>query len=170
MTSEIVVRTALAGDAAEIAGIYAHHVLHGVASFDEEPPSVAFWAEKLAEVLGRGWPFLVAEGEGRILGYAYATQFRDRAAYAHTCEDSIYVHPDRLGRGVGKRLLTELVARSAAVGFRQMIGVIGGPEPASVALHRGCGFREAGRMAQVGYKFGRWLDTLYMQRGLAGEL
>ena len=91
---------------------------------------------------------------------------RDRPAYAHTCENSIYVHPDRLGRGIGKRLLAALIEEAAAGGFRQMIAVIGGAEPASAALHRACGFREAGRMKDVGYKFGRWLDTLYMQRSL----
>jgi phosphinothricin acetyltransferase len=145
-------------------------VLHGTASFDEKPPSIGFWKEKAAAILGRGWPLLVAEVEGSVVGYAYATQFRDRPAYARTCENSIYVHPDRIGRGIGKRLLTELIDASAAAGFLQMIAVIGGPEPASVALHRACGFREAGRMEAVGYKFGRWLETLYMQRALGRRL
>jgi phosphinothricin acetyltransferase len=155
-------------DAADIAAVYGHHVLHGTASFDAVPPPTAFWEEKVDTVLARGWPFLVAKRKERLLGYAYATQFRDRPAYAGTCENSIYLHPDWLGRGIGKRLLPELIARSAAAGFGQMIAVIGGPEPGSVALHRACGFREAGRMEAVGYKFGRWLDTLYMQRALGG--
>ena len=160
------VRTALPDDAEAIAAIYAHHVLHGTASFDDPAPDALFWRDKIQAVTTRGWPFLVAAGADGIAGYAYATQFRDRPAYAHTCENSIYVHPDRLGRGIGKRLLAALIDRAAAAGFRQMIAVIGGAEPASVALHHACGFREAGRMSQVGYKFGRWLDTLYMQRTL----
>jgi L-amino acid N-acyltransferase YncA len=160
------IRDAAADDAAAIAAIYAHHVRHGTASFDEVPPDAAFWRAKIADVTARGWPFLVAEEEGQVAGYAYATQFRDRPAYAHTCENSIYVHPQRIGRGIGKELLTRLVDRATAAGFRQMVAVVGGPEPASVALHRACGFAEAGRMRQVGYKFGHWLDTLYMQRTL----
>lgn len=161
-----ILRTATADDAEAIAAIYAHHVRHGTASFDDAAPDALFWREKVEAVTARGWPFLVAAEAGGIAGYAYATQFRDRAAYAHTCENSIYVHPDRLGCGIGKRLLAALIDQAAAAGFRQMIAVIGGAEPASAALHRACGFREAGRMKEVGYKFGRWLDTLYMQRTL----
>ena len=160
------IRDATPDDASGIAAIYAHHVLYGTASFDDRPPDTAHWRDKIALVIEKGWPFLVAEEGGEILGYAYATQFRDRAAYAHTCENSIYVHPDRVGRGIGRQLLGELIGQARSAGFRQMIGVIGGAEPASVALHHALGFSEAGRMKSVGFKVGRWLDSLYRQRSL----
>jgi phosphinothricin acetyltransferase len=156
-------------DAASIAAIYAHHVLHGTATFDTEPPEVAAWRDKIASIAARGWPFVVAERDGAVVGYAYATQFRDRPAYAETCENSIYLAPDQLGRGIGSRLLPALVEAARQAGFRQMIAVIGGGEPASVALHAKCGFVHAGRMIGVGRKFGRILDTIYMQRALGGE-
>lgn len=154
------------GDAEAIAAIYGHHVLHGTASYDVEPPSVDFHRDKIGRILGAGWPFLVAEVDGVVAGYAYATQFRDRAAYRFTCEDSIYVHPEMMGRGIGKELLLALVERSAAYGFRNVIAVVGGAEPASIAVHARCGFTEVGRLKGVGFKFGRWLDNVYMQREL----
>ena len=120
-------------------------------------------AAKIAECDRHGWPFLVAEAGGRVIGYAYATQFRDRPAYRSTCENSIYVDPDHVGQGVGTLLLDALIHAATDAGFRQMIAVIGGAEPASVALHVKAGFVEAGRMRSVGRKFGRWLDTLYLQ-------
>jgi L-amino acid N-acyltransferase YncA len=166
MPDEPVIRPVRVGDAAAIAAIYAHHVRHGTASFDEEGPSEAETFAKIGRISEHGWPFLVAEVDDAVAGYAYATQFRDRAAYAYTCENSVYVHPDRAGRGIGRRLLARLIAEAEADGFRQMIAVIGGGEPASVALHRSLGFVEAGRMRSVGRKFGRWLDTVYMQRAL----
>ena len=156
-------------DAASIAAIYAHHVLHGTATFDIDSPDIASWREKIASITARGWPFLVAERDGVVVGYAYATQFRDRPAYAETCENSIYLASDQVGRGIGSRLLPALVAAARQAGFRQMIAVIGGSEPASVALHAKCGFVLAGRMIGVGRKFGRILDTIYMQRALDGE-
>lgn len=156
-------------DAASIAAIYAHHVLHGTATFDTEPPDTAAWREKIASIAAHGWPFVVAERDGAVAGYAYATQFRDRPAYAETCENSIYLAPDQLGRGIGSRLLPALVDAAHQAGFRQMIAVIGGGEAASVALHAKCGFVQAGRMIGVGRKFGRILDTIYMQRALDGE-
>jgi phosphinothricin acetyltransferase len=162
----VAIRPATTRDAEAIASIYAHHVLHGTASFDTVPPSVSFWAEKIESILARGWPFLVAEEDSVVVGYAYVSQFRDRPAYAATCEDSIYIAPDRQGRGIGSALLVRLIAEARDAGFEQMIGVIGGAEPASVALHARAGFVEAGRMRSVGRKFGRLLDTLYMQRGL----
>lgn len=162
-------RSACSRDAEAIAGIYAHHVLHGTASFEEEPPSADSWRQKIEAVEAKGWPFLVAEAGGLVAGYAYATQFRDRPAYRYSCENSIYVHPDCVGKGIGRRLLTELISSARSAGFRQMIAVIGGAEPASVALHRSCGFSEAGRMKEVGFKFDRWLDSLYMQRGLTND-
>lgn len=127
-------------------------------------------AAKIEECRLHGWPFLVAEIGDEVVGYAYATQFRDRPAYASTCENSIYISPGLVGQGVGKLLLNALIAEATEAGFRQMIAVIGGAEPASVALHARAGFTEAGRMRSVGRKFGRWLDTLYMQRSLgAGD-
>jgi L-amino acid N-acyltransferase YncA len=161
------IRPATAQDSAAIAAIYDHHVRHGTASFDSEGPSAEQWALKIADVQGRGWPFLILETNGAVAGYAYATQFRDRAAYARTCENSIYVSPDAIGQGVGTRLLSELIDAARNCGFEQMIAVIGGGEPASVALHAKLGFVERGRMKEVGYKFGRKLDTVYMQRSLA---
>jgi L-amino acid N-acyltransferase YncA len=165
----ISIREARPGDGEAIAAIYAHHVLHGTASFEEEPPSVEAWREKIDALASRRWPFIVAHDGDDVLGYAYATQFRDRPAYAFTCENSIYIHPERLGQGIGRHLLERLIEAAHEAGFRQMIGVIGGGEPASVALHRACGFVDAGRMKSVGFKFGKWLDTVYVQRELAGE-
>ncbi len=162
----VAVRPVDLADAPAIAAIYAHHVLHGTASFETEPPTLAFWQEKIEAVRAKAWPFLVADLDGELAGYAYATQFRDRAAYAHTCENSIYIAADRLGQGIGTALLEALVDAAARAGFREMIAVIGGGEPASVALHARCGFRHAGRMEKVGFKFGRWLDTMYMQRSM----
>lgn len=160
------IRTATPGDAAAVQGIYAFHVAHGTATFDTEPPDEAFWREKIAQVTAKGWPFLVAEQGGAVIGHAYATQFRDRAAYAHTCENSIYIADGMRGRGVGRLLLAALVDAARDCGFEQMIAVIGGGEPASVALHDRLGFVHAGRMRNVGFKFGRKLDTVYMQKDL----
>lgn len=170
MADQIMLRVVTPDDAAAIAAIYAHHVAHGTASFDTEPRSEAGMAAKIAECSSGGWPFLVAECNGTVVGYAYATQFRDRPAYRSTCENSIYVAPAAIGQGVGTLLLAALIDAAEDAGFRQMIAVIGGAEPASVALHLKAGFVEAGRMRSVGRKFGRWLDTLYMQRALgAGD-
>ena len=163
------VRTATADDAAAVQAIYAFHVLHGTATFDTVPPDEAFWRAKIADVTARGWPFLVIERDGKVGGYAYATQLRDRAAYVHTCEDSIYIANGHTGAGLGTRLLGALVEAARACGFEQMIAVAGGGEPASIAVHSRLGFVHAGRMRKVGYKFGRKLDTVYMQRDLTGE-
>lgn len=160
------IRPARDTDAQAIAAIYAFHVAHGTATFDTRAPDVPAWAAKIADVTARGWPFLVAERDGEVLGYCYATQFRDRAAYAHTCENSIYVADAARGRGVGSALVAALIEAARGCSFEQMIAVIGGGEPASVALHARCGFVHAGRMRNVGRKFGRLLDTVYMQRDL----
>lgn len=162
----LAIRRARPADATEIAAIYAYHVAHGTASFDTVPRSEAETAVRIAECDRRGWPFLVAEQDRAVVGYAYATLFRDRPAYASTCENSIYVAASHLGQGIGGALLAALIEAAEQAGFRQMIAVIGGAEPASVAVHRKAGFVEAGRMRSVGRKFGRWLDTLYMQRAL----
>src|SRR3954451_17790053 len=130
-------------DAEAIACIYAYHVLNGTASYDVDPPPVEFHHDKIRRIAAAGWPFLVAEADGRVAGYAYVTQFRDRAAYRFTAEDSIYVDPEMMGRGIGKRLLQALLERSADYGFQTIVAVIGGAEPASIALHAGCGFEQA---------------------------
>ena len=160
------IRDVSSADAEAIAAIYAHHVLTGTASYEVEPPAVAETRAKIERITGRGWPFLVAAEQGEVVGYAYAEQLRDRPAYRFTCENSIYVRAERTGRGVGRALLIELCARCEELGFRQMIAVIGGAEPASIALHERCGFEVAGRLRSVGWKKGRWLDTVYMQRQL----
>src|SRR5690242_3080981 len=160
----LIIRGVAEGDADAIASIYGHHVLNGTASYDLEPPLPEVQLEKIRRIVGASWPFLVAELEGEVAGYAYVTQFRDRAAYRFTAEDSIYVHPAKTGRGVGKALLGQLLEQSAERGFRTIVAVIGGAEPASIALHHALGFREAGRLEAVGFKFGRWLDSVYMQR------
>jgi phosphinothricin acetyltransferase len=165
---ELLIRDASDHDAASIAAIYAHHVLHGTATYDIDPPSAEEMLAKLRYIQAAGWPFLVADMDGEVAGYAYATQFRDRAAYRFACENSIYVAPDKLRRGVGKALLENLIDRSAACGFQTMVGVVGGAEPGSVALHSALGFEQVGRLKRVGFKFGRWLDNVYMQRALPG--
>jgi L-amino acid N-acyltransferase YncA len=157
------VRSASAGDAAAIAAIYAGHVLSGTASFDSVPWTTEETRRKILDIQVKGWPFLVAERDGTVTGYAYVGQFRDRPAYRFACENSIYIRDDCVGQGIGSLLLQELIDAATACGFRQMIAVAGGGEPASVALHAKLGFEHAGRMRSVGRKFGRWLDTVYMQ-------
>ena len=160
------IRDARESDAAAIAVIYAHHVLHGTATYDLEPPPVEDFVTKIRNVEAAGWPYIVDVEDGEVAGFAYATQIRDRPGYAWTAEDSLYVHPDQRGKGVGTSLLEELCVRAQACGFRQMVGVIGGAEPASIRVHARCGFREVGRAYGVGWKHGRWLDNVYMQRAL----
>lgn len=160
------IRDARESDAAAIAAIYAHHVLHGTATYDLEPPPVEDFVTKIRNVEAAGWPYIVDVEDGEVAGFAYATQIRDRPGYAWTAEDSLYVHPDQRGKGVGTSLLEELCVRAQACGFRQMVGVIGGAEPASIRVHARCGFREVGRAYGVGWKHGRWLDNVYMQRAL----
>lgn len=163
---EIVVRDVDEADAASVAAIYGYHVLHGTASFEVEAPSVAETLAKIRRITFACWPFLVAELDGQIAGYAYVTQFRDRAAYRFAAEDSIYIDARRTGLGIGKRLLGTLIERSSVYGFQTIVAVIGGAEPASIGLHASLGFSEVGRLRGVGFKFGRWLDSVYMQRDL----
>ena len=167
--NEALVRRAIAEDAGAVQAIYAHSVAHSTATFDTVAPDFDFWRDKIAALAAAGSPFLVIEQDARVAGFAYAARFRDRAAYAATCEDSIYLAPWAAGRGLGTRLLGELIAAARTAGFEQMIAVIGGGEPASVALHSRLGFAHAGRMRAVGTKFGRKLDTVYMQRDLTRE-
>ena len=164
--TDLMLRTARGTDAEAIARIYAHHVQYGTASFDVIARTPFQTEEKIRDILSKGWPFIVAERGETILGYAYVTGFRDRPAYGYTCEDSIYVDPAFVGQGVGAQLMRALIEQARDCGFRQMIAVIGGGEPASVALHSKMGFTHAGRMRNVGRKFGRWLDTVYMQAEL----
>lgn len=163
----LTIRDAADADLAAVAAIYAHHVLTGIASFEEVPPSPQEIAARRAAVLALGAPYLVAEFEGRVVGFAYAGAYRARPAYRHTIEDSVYVAPDALGRGVGRALLAEVVARCEAAGFRQMIAVIGdSANTGSIALHRQAGFEMIGTLPSVGFKFGRWVDSVLMQRAL----
>jgi L-amino acid N-acyltransferase YncA len=162
----ISVRAATGADAEAIASIYAFHVLNGTATFEIDPPRVADWQLKIETILAKNWPFVVAQDGLQIVGYAYATQFRDRPAYRYACENSIYIAATRRGQGFGKLLLAALVQRAEDFGFRQMLAVVGGGEPSSIAVHKSLGFREMGRMKAVGRKFEKWLDTVYMQRAL----
>jgi phosphinothricin acetyltransferase len=163
---DISIRSVRKSDAQAIASIYAYHVLHGTASYEVDPPSPEDTLAKIRRITESGWPFLVAQVEEEIIGYAYATQFRDRAAYRYTCEDSIYINAGMTGRGAGQALLVSLIGASAECGFRTMVAVIGGAEPASIALHAKCGFEHRGCLKAVGFKFGSWLDSVYMQRDL----
>jgi L-amino acid N-acyltransferase YncA len=163
----IVIRPAIASDLDAIRLIYAHHVQHGTGSFETEPPDHAEMTRRWSEVEARGLPWLVAEDSGDVGGYAYAAPYRVRPAYRHTVEDSIYVRADRLGTGLGKLLMPALITAVQACGMRQIIAVIGDSanEP-SITLHRRFGFQDAGLLKDVGFKFGRWLDTVFMQRSL----
>lgn len=161
------VRAATLADLEAVAGILAFYVTGSVATFEEDPPGVPWWRQRLGDLAERKLPFLVAEADGVIAGYAYASPWRPKPAYRHTVEDSVYLAPGQRGRGLGRMLLQSLLAGCADAGVRQVIAVIADTgDPASVALHRACGFADAGRLSQVGYKHGRWIDTRLMQREL----
>ncbi|HYD66449.1 GNAT family N-acetyltransferase [Azospirillum sp.] len=163
----MLIRDSRPDDLARIQAIYAHHVLHGLASFEEEPPDMEELGRRRADVLGRGMPHLVAERDGQVLGFAYAGPYRLRRAYRFTVEDSIYVADDCRGMGVGRALLSALVERTTAAGCRQMIAVIGDSgNAASIGVHASLGFTQAGLLHSVGFKFGRWVDCVLMQRPL----
>jgi phosphinothricin acetyltransferase len=163
-----VIRPASLADLRAIAEIYRPAVLEGTASFETEPPDEAEMGRRYAAIVENGLPYLVAEAEpGVVVGYAYASLFRPRPAYRFSVENSIYVAPDRKGGGIGRALLDELIARCTAHGLRQMIAVIGDSRNmSSIALHRRAGFTFIGTVHSVGFKHGRWLDTVYMQRAL----
>jgi L-amino acid N-acyltransferase YncA len=164
-----VLRDSRDDDVPAIQAIYAHHVRHGTGSFELEPPTADEMRARRADVLANGFPYLVAEADGRVLGYAYANFFRTRPAYRFTVEDSVYVAEEARGTGVGRRLLVALLARCELAGCRQMIAIIGDSyNTASIALHARCGFRFAGTMRATGWKFDRWLDTVIMQKELGG--
>ena len=163
----LAIRPAALADIPAIAHIYAHAVRTGTASFELEAPDEAEMMRRMQHLLDGRFPYLVAEVEGAVAGYAYASLYRTRPAYRFTVEDSVYVAPERHGRGIGRALLAALIEASAARGFRQMIAVIGDSEQtASIALHAALGFAPIGTFPNIGFKFGRWLDTVLMQRAL----
>ena len=163
----ITVRTARFADARPVAAIYGHHVLNGLGTFEEEPPGTTEMASRIEAVLKRGLPYLVAEQVGTVVGFAYASPLRPRAAYRYTVEDSVYVAPDAAGRGVGKAVLGAVLGRCEAMGLRQVMAVIGDSGNAgSIGLHRSLGFEPAGICRSVGFKHGRWVDTVWMQKAL----
>jgi phosphinothricin acetyltransferase len=163
------VRDAVPGDLARIHDIYAHHVQHGLASFEETPPDLAELTRRYEAILAGGFPYLAAEtegfgGAGAVQGYAYAGPYRPRPAYRYTVENSVYVAPDCQARGVGRALLAELIQRCAALGYRQMIAVIGDSDHiASIRFHESFGFARCGDIRSVGFKFGRWVDSVILQ-------
>jgi len=162
-----IIRPSRDEDVVAIAAIYAHHVLRGLASFETEPPNEAEMARRRADVLGKGLPYLVAARDGAVLGYAYAGTYRPRAAYRDTVENSIYLCPDLTGQGIGRRLLPALIAACEARDLRQMIAVVGdSANLPSIRLHQACGFRLVGVLEAVGYKHGRWVDSVLLQRRL----
>ncbi len=170
--SPLLVRPSTPADLDAIRAIYADAVAHGTGTFELEAPDAAEMERRRDEVLAKGLPWLVAEAQGRVLGYAYANHFRPRPAYRFSVEDSIYLNPDAQGRGVGRALLAELLARCQAAGARQMLAVIGdSANHGSIGVHRALGFEPSGLLKAVGWKFGRWLDVVLMQRTLgAGAL
>lgn len=166
----MIVREAAAADAPALAAIYGHYVLESVVTFEETPPSAAEMAERLAAVRAHRLPYVVAEtpGEG-VVGLAYASPFRARASYRYTAEDTVYLRPDFVGRGLGKRLVGEVIGACEALGLRQLVAVIGDSANAgSIGLHRSLGFTQSGVCEGFGYKLGRWVDVVLMQRALNG--
>ena len=154
-------------DVAAITALYAHHVLHGTGTFETEPPTEADVAQRRRDVLARGLPWLVAEDEGRVVGLAYCNWFKPRAAYRFSAEDSIYLHPDVQRRGLGRALLAELANQAGRAGVRKLIAVIGDLANAgSIGLHRSLGFSQVGTIAACGWKFGRWLGIVLMEKPL----
>ena len=160
----IAIRPARLSDIPAITLIYAHAVTTGTASFELEPPGEAEMTRRMQAVLEGKFPYLVAEAEGAVAGYAYASLYRTRPAYRFTVEDSVYVAPDSHRRGIGKALLVKIIEACTALGYRQMIAVIGdSDQAASIGVHKACGFSPAGNLRNIGWKFGRWLDTPLMQ-------
>ncbi|MGE3832836.1 MAG: N-acetyltransferase family protein [Parvibaculaceae bacterium] len=160
-------RAAEEADMAAVTAIYAHHVLTGYASFEEVPPNTPEMTARFRTFTGNGLPYIVAEKDGRVLGYSYAGPYRTRSAYRFTVENSVYVDKDEAGQGIGRALLTELIRLCEAGPWQQMIGIIGDSgNHASIGLHRALGFRMVGTLEKVGFKHGRWVDSVLMQRPL----
>jgi phosphinothricin acetyltransferase len=165
----MIIRAATDADAEALAEIYDHHVRTGFGSFELEPPGVTWMNAKRRDVQAHGLPFVVAELGRRVLGYAYAAPFRPRPGYRYTAEDSVYVAPDAVGRGVGRATLAAVLDQCAARGLRQVVAVIGDSgNAASIGLHRALGFQDAGVLRDVGFKHGRWVDIVFMQKPLNG--
>ena len=169
--SHLVVRNSTDADASAVHRIYAYHVLHGLGSFEEKPPSAAEMKRRRDDVIAHGLPYLVADIDGVVVGYSYATLYRARSAYRYTVEDSVYVDEGVMRKGVGRALLSAVIARCEAGRWRQMIAVIGDSDnAASIRLHASLGFRRVGTFRAAGFKLGRWADTVLMQRELgAGD-
>ncbi|WP_431102597.1 GNAT family N-acetyltransferase [Roseateles noduli] len=166
-SSPLLIRPSLEGDIAAIQQIYEHAVLHGTGTFETDVPDRAEMGRRRTEVLSRSLPYLIAERDGQVLGFAYANYFRPRLAYRYFVEDSIYLSPQAQGQGVGRLLLAELIARCEAAGARQMVAVIGDSQNlGSIGVHRSHGFEDIGVMKAAGWKFGKWLDVVLMQRQL----
>ena len=165
--SEPWLTSATPADIPTLCTIYRHHVLHGLASFEEELPDTAEMGRRYDEIRGRSLPYLVARRDDVIVGYAYAGPYRTRSAYRFALEDSVYVAPDCTGRGIGRLLLAQLIEDCSALGYRQMVAVIGDSgHRASIRLHEAQGFSHAGLLRSVGFKLGRWVDSVLMQRPL----
>jgi L-amino acid N-acyltransferase YncA len=161
------IRPAVESDIPEIQAIYAHHVLHGAGTFEETPPSIEEMTVRFHAINARGWSYIVATDETGVVGYAYFSQLRERSAYRYSAEDSIYVRDDVRGQGVGKALVARLLTEAEGCGFRQMFAVIGDSENiGSIGVHASLGFQRIGLLRASGFKFGRWVDTVYMQRPL----
>jgi phosphinothricin acetyltransferase len=165
------IRPSTDADVAAIAAIYTHHVLHGTGTFEIDPPSAQDMVARRADVLAKGLPYLVAEEDGRVLGFAYCNWFKPRPAYRFSAEDSIYLAPAAAGRGLGRQLLTALAEAAQACGVRKLIAVIGDSANAgSVGVHRALGFEHVGVIRSCGWKFDRWLDIVLMEKALgAGD-
>ncbi|MBI3710945.1 MAG: N-acetyltransferase [Proteobacteria bacterium] len=160
-------RDAADADMPAIHAIYVHHVRQGLGSFEETPPDVTEMLRRRADILARSLPYLVAERDGSIVGYAYAGPYRPRSAYRFSVEDSIYVAPDAQRLGVARALLAELIQRCTALGYRQMVAVIGDSANAgSIGVHAALGFAQTALLPAIGFKFGRWVDSVFMQRAL----
>jgi len=169
MAGPVIVRASTDADAPSLAAIYGHHVLHGFGTFEEAPPSAQEMAARRQAIVAQGLPHLVAEDNGAVLGFAYAGPFRPRAAYRYTVEDSVYVAPDAVGRGVGHAVLSAVITACEALGVRQMMAVIGDSgNAASIGLHRALGFEHRGVGSSLGFKRGRWVDIVWMQKALNG--
>lgn len=164
--SDVILRAFEWRDIPAITAIYRHYVEHSTATFDLEAPGPTYMAEKFGHMVEAGHPVIAAERDGELVGYAYASTYRPRPAYRFTCEDSIYLRHDATGLGLGRTLLGELIARSQAFGFKQMIAVITAESAASIALHEKFGFYTVGRHQALGLKFDRWLDVIHMQKAL----
>ncbi|GFE65818.1 GNAT family N-acetyltransferase [Litoreibacter roseus] len=166
----VTIRNSVRDDVVGILRIYSHEVLHGLATFEEVPPAEDEMAERRASILDLGLPYLVAEQGGHVVGYAYAGRYRTRPAYRYSIENSVYIDRDFRGQGLGRLLLSELIAQSERGSWRQMVAVIGDSQNVgSIRLHEQMGFRHIGTLEKVGFKLGQWVDTVIMQKALCAD-